>query len=130
MFPHALLSLVLILVALTAVDASLVSRNSGKATLKFATRMNAGGTINIAEKDRARARAMKQAGQLGKRTTFEVNAINNGTTYVAEVGVGSPPTSCKWISRHRMGRRPGLNMNDHRHARDRYWKRQYLGGCW
>ena len=98
MFPSkALLSLILI--ALTAVDASPLSRRTGKATLSFATKINKRGTLNIAEQDRARAQAMKQAGQLRKRSA-SFSITDTGVSYTAEVGVGNPPTSCMWITRY------------------------------
>ena len=101
MFPSkALLSLILI--TLTAVDASPLSRRTGKATLSFATKINKRGTLNIAEQDRARAQAMKQAtatGQLRKRSA-SFSITDAGVFYTAEVGVGNPPTSCMWITRH------------------------------
>ena len=101
MFPSkALLSLILI--TLTAVDASPLSRGTGKATLGFATKINKRGTLNIVQQDRARAQAMKQAtatSQLRKRSaSFDIT--NTGLTYTAEVGIGSPPTNCMWITRY------------------------------
>lgn len=92
MFPSkAFLSLVLL--TLSVVDATSLRRQTDKATLGFATRINARGMPNIAEKDRARAQAMKQASRLGKRsTTF--NVANSIVTYTAEVGVGVPATTC------------------------------------
>jgi saccharopepsin len=87
---NTLLSLVLI--ALTAVGANPVSRRTGKATLSFATKINGRGTLNIVEKDRARAQTMKQADQLGKRSTSQTFSVaNNGVTYTADVGIGNPP---------------------------------------
>ena len=97
MFPSkALLSL--IIVSLTAVDASPLSRSTGKATLGFATRINESGTLNVIEKDRARAQAFKNAGHLGKRST-SFGVTNAAVTYTAKVGVGSPATDCMWIIR-------------------------------
>jgi saccharopepsin len=94
----ALLSL--ILVTLTAVDAYPASRRTDKPTLRFSTKISQRGTLNIVEQDRARAQTMKQAGQLGKRSTPQsFSAANAGLVYFAEVGVGSPPTNCMWITR-------------------------------
>ena len=94
MFPSkALLSLILI--SLAAVDASPLSRSTGKATLSFATRINENGVTNIAEKDRARAQALKDAAHLGKRAAPEsISVTNTGVTYTAQVGVGSPAKNC------------------------------------
>ncbi|KAG8221352.1 acid protease [Butyriboletus roseoflavus] len=95
MFPSKTL-LPLILIALSAVDASPLSRGSGKTTLSFATEINGRGTLNIVEKDRARAQAMKQAAHLGKRSP-SLPITNSGVTYTAEVGVGNPPISYKLL---------------------------------
>ena len=91
----ALLSLVLM--SLAAVDASPLSRSTGKATLSLATRINESGTLNIIEKDRARAQALKNAGDLGKRAA-SISVTNSMIIYTAQVGVGSPATDCRWIS--------------------------------
>ena len=96
MFPSkALLSLVLI--SLSVADASPLSRRTGKTTLSFATRINESGTLNIVEKDRARAQAFKNAGHLDKRAE-SISVTNAQITYTAQVGVGSPATDCLWIS--------------------------------
>ncbi|KAF8551965.1 acid protease [Imleria badia] len=90
MFPSkALLSLVLI--SLSVVDANPLSRRTGKTTLNFATRINESGTLNVVEKDRARAQALKNAGHLGKRAE-SISITNAQVTYTAQVGVGSPAT--------------------------------------
>lgn len=89
----------LILITLTVVDASPLNRRTGKATLSFATRINERGTLSIVEMDRARAQAMKQAGQLGKRSA-SLSVTNTGVVYTAQVGIGSPPTDCMWITCH------------------------------
>ena len=91
----------LILITLTAVDASPAGRRTGKATLSFATKINKRGTLNIVEQDRARAQAMKQAGQLGKRTnSASFSVTNTVVSYSADVGIGNPPTSCMWTTHH------------------------------
>ena len=93
---HSKALLSLILISLAAVNASPLSRRSGKAALSFATRINESGTGNIAEKDRARAQALKSASHLGKRTA-SIGVTNTAVTYTAQVGVGSPATDCMWI---------------------------------
>jgi len=83
----------LLFVSLSAVHASPLTRRTGKVTLDFATRINGLGTLSIVEKDRARAQAMKQTSQLGKRSmSFAVT--NTALVYTAEVGVGNPATTC------------------------------------
>ena len=100
MFPSKTF-LSLIFIALSAVDANHLShrtshlgRRTGKATLSFARRINERGTLSILEKDRTRLQAMKQTGQLGKRSGRSFGVTNNDFGYTAEVGVGSPPTTC------------------------------------
>jgi saccharopepsin len=92
MFPSKTF-LLLIFIALSAVDASPLSRLTGKATLSFATKISERSTLSIVEKDRARVQAMKQTGQLGKRST-SFSITNTGVTYNAEVGIGDPATTC------------------------------------
>ena len=89
--------LCLIFIAL-AVDANHLSRRTGKATLSFSRRIDERGTLKILEKDRTRFKAMKQTGQLGKRSgrSFAVTNADFGG-YTAEVGVGNPPTTCTCI---------------------------------
>lgn len=99
MFPSKTL-FSLILIALSAVDASPLNRRSGKATLGFATTIKERGVLSIVEKDRARAQAMQQSASLGKvkrSPTFPIT--NNQVAYTAQVNIGSPPTSCMCICR-------------------------------
>ncbi|KAH7926943.1 acid protease [Leucogyrophana mollusca] len=92
MFPtKALLSL--LLVALATVDATPLKRDTGKATLSFAAKVNARAASNIAAADRARAQQMRQAASKGKRAGATSFSITNGAMdYTAQVGVGSPAT--------------------------------------
>lgn len=96
MFPSNAL-LCLLTIALSTVDASPVVQPNSKATLRFATRINERGILNIVENDRARAQAMKQVNQLGKRDAT-ISITNSGVSYVAEVGIGSPPTTCTLVN--------------------------------
>ena len=94
MFPSRVLLLVF-LISLAAVDASPLSRSSGKGTLSFATRINKSGELNIAEKDRARAQALKDTAHLSKRAILpSANVTNTAMWYTAQVGIGIPPTYC------------------------------------
>ena len=94
MFPSKVL-LLHVLISLASVDASPLSRSTGKGTLSFATRTNKSGALNIAEKDRARAQALKDTAHLSKRAVVSsINATNAGVLYTAQVGFGSPPTYC------------------------------------
>ena len=98
MFPSKTF-LSLLLVTFSLVDASPLSRHTGRNTLSIARRISErkSGTLSIAEIDRARARAKIQAGKLGKRDE-SVSVTNAFVGYTAQVGVGNPPTSCTWIS--------------------------------
>ena len=94
MFPSKVL-LLHVLISLASVDASPLNRSTGKGTLSFATRTNKSGALNIAEKDRARAQALKDTAHLSKRAVVSsINATNAGVLYTAQVGFGSPPTYC------------------------------------
>ncbi|KAF8448674.1 family A1 protease [Boletus edulis BED1] len=88
---HSKALLSLILISSAVVDASPLSRSTGKATLSFATRINESGTLNIVDKDRARAQAFKNADHLGKRDG-SISVTNSAVTYTAQVGVGNPAT--------------------------------------
>ncbi|KAG6373247.1 acid protease [Boletus reticuloceps] len=88
---HTFLSLLLI--ACTAVDASLVSRSTGKATLPFMTKLNERRSLHIVDADRTRVQAMSQTGHLKKRDMPEVGITNAMFIYTAEVGVGDPATN-------------------------------------
>ncbi|KAF8547619.1 hypothetical protein OG21DRAFT_1527030 [Imleria badia] len=110
-FPSkALLSLILIRVTLSVVDASPLSRRTGKTTLSFATRINESGTLNVVEKHRARAQALKNAGHLGKRAeSISVTPANAQVIHTAQVGVGGPATDFsgeEWTDTVSLG--PGL----------------------
>lgn len=65
----------------------------GRITLGVAAKVKARGIINIAEADRARAKALRE-GRLNKRDAI-VGITNSQTIYTAKVGVGSPPTECE-----------------------------------
>lgn len=97
---NVLLSLILVTLTVTAVDAVSINRRTGKATLSFSTKINGLGDLNIAQKDLARAQALKQGRRLAKRSGSNVDITNAATNYVAQVGVGSPPTDCMWTSNH------------------------------
>ncbi|KAG2038405.1 aspartic peptidase domain-containing protein [Suillus americanus] len=91
MFPSkALLSIVLI-AALSAVDASPLRREAA-ATLAFTARMNArASNVNIVDADRARAQAMQHP-SFKRASSSSFSIANAVTVYTAQVGVGSPAT--------------------------------------
>lgn len=100
MFPSkALFSLTLVTLVVTLTEAVSVGRRTGKATLSFATRINGLGDRNLAEMDHARVQALLRqggGGQVAKRSAPEDGITNNMFSYLAQVGVGSPPTNCTW----------------------------------
>ncbi|EGO00888.1 hypothetical protein SERLA73DRAFT_178865 [Serpula lacrymans var. lacrymans S7.3] len=88
MFPSSAL-LSLLLVAVSIVSATPVRREP--ATLSFVAKVNASGTSNLAEIDRARAQSLLQSVTKGKRDGT-VSATTDGVSYTASIGVGTPPT--------------------------------------
>ena len=90
--PKAFLSL--ILVNLAVADSGPVSRSTGKATLSFSQKIIENDKVSIAEKDRARAQALKNA-VCERSSSF--NVTNAVVTYTAQVGVGSLATDCMYI---------------------------------
>ncbi|KAL4080791.1 acid protease [Scleroderma citrinum] len=89
MFPSKILCSFLLL-SLSIANASPVSTSGNKVSLRFAAAVNATGVINIAEADRARAKAMLD-GTFSKRDA-SVSVTNDVVSYTAQVGVGSPAT--------------------------------------
>ncbi|KAG2120233.1 acid protease [Suillus clintonianus] len=63
--------------------------STAASTLKLAVRINSSGVKNIAAADRARAQTF--SAEDGSNIT-SIDATNNGVTYTADVGVGSPAT--------------------------------------
>ncbi|KAG2142137.1 acid protease [Suillus cothurnatus] len=90
MFPsNALFSIILI--TLSAVDASPLHREAAS-TLGFTARVNArASNLNIADADRARAQAMLFS-SFSKRASSSFSIASAVTAYTAQVGVGSPAT--------------------------------------
>jgi hypothetical protein len=62
--------------------------------LPLTRHFNHANAANIVKHDQARARYMMTA---GKRSVSPFLIINEGTLYTAEIGVGNPPTSCKFL---------------------------------
>lgn len=98
MFPSsALLSLALAAVSAVSAVPMKEQRDASKFTLAFAANVNATGSSNLAQMDRARAAALRSnalARKNGKRAD-SVSVKNTAVTYTASVGVGSPATDCK-----------------------------------
>lgn len=106
MFPAA--SLLTTLLLAISIAATPVEVRSPSVTLPFAKRINAsGGAINLVQHDQARAAALKdraaaiQSGQLDRRAS-SIAVTNEAVSYIAEVGVGSPATTCVSCIVHRI----------------------------
>jgi hypothetical protein len=97
MFPFA--SLLTTLLLALSIAASPVEARDSPVTLSVARRLNLdGGTVNLLEHDQARAAALKDnpASNLGRRAG-SIPAINEAVSYIAQVGIGSPATTCKLL---------------------------------
>ncbi|KAH7913162.1 acid protease [Hygrophoropsis aurantiaca] len=86
-----------LLAVLSSTNAHSLKRDSGKTTLRLATKFNTLGVNNIAEADRARAQQLRQAATATKRDGTSVAINDNSVNYVASVGVGEPATNYSLI---------------------------------
>src|SRR5882757_3592424 len=95
MFPFA--SLLTTLLLAMSIAASPVEVRDSPVTLPMARKLNLqGGTVNLLQHDPARATALKDRATSGvDRRATSIAVINEAVSYIAEVGVGSPPTTCK-----------------------------------
>ena len=72
-------------------------------TLPLAKRFNITGSNNILKSDRARAAALiervreRASGKAHKRDVISIGVENQAVTYVADVNVGTPPTTCTFV---------------------------------
>ena len=96
MLPAAIL-LTTLLLALS-IAASPVEIRKSPIPLPIARRLNtANETINILQHDQARVAALKRrSGSPLDRRDASIPIINGGLAYVANVGVRSPATNCKF----------------------------------
>ncbi|OJA12219.1 hypothetical protein AZE42_12161, partial [Rhizopogon vesiculosus] len=94
MFPFA--SLLTTLLLAMSIAASPVEVRDSPVTLPMARKLNLSqsGTVNLLQHDQARATALKDraASGLDRRAT-SIAVTNEAVSYIAEVGVGSPPTT-------------------------------------
>jgi hypothetical protein len=96
MFHFASLLMTLLLALLIAT--SPVEVRSSPVTLPIARKLNlGGGTINLLQHDQARAAVLgnRAISSLGRRTG-STPIVNEAVSYIAQVGIGSPPTTCKF----------------------------------
>ena len=92
--------LAFVALALT-VSATPVVRDAPTVSLPFAKHINSTGTLNLLAQDQARAKWLKSRGkgeQLAERAG-SIPVTNTAVSYTAAVGVGSPATTCKLVSR-------------------------------
>ena len=75
------------------VAAQTVEQKASLSQLRFAKRVSAN-LNNIVNLDRLRVNAIKGFNNFG---VISSSADNVGVTYIASVGVGRPPTNCKWL---------------------------------
>ena len=93
--------LVLALPTTTANATPIRQRSQNNPVLGLVAKINASGSKNLADIDRARLASLiarVQGGNSrthGKRDDGTVVATDDGVTYTANVGVGNPPTNCK-----------------------------------
>lgn len=95
MFSAASLLTIILLALLTT--GSPVEVTNSPITLPIARRLSAlNGTINLLEQDRARAAALRLKGHTLSHGGHGVPIANVATGYYIAVGIGSPPTTCKF----------------------------------
>lgn len=95
MFPFA--SLLTTLLLALSIAASPVEVRDSPVTLLMARRLNLqGGTINLVQHDQARAASLKDraTSSLSARAA-SIPVTNEAVSYIAQVAVGSPATTCK-----------------------------------
>ena len=84
--------------ALAAV-AQPVEQPTSQVKLAFSKRIDTStGPVNLVEQDRLRVnhlKAGKDQGLVGRSAVLSSPADNRAVSYIATVGVGSPPTNCK-----------------------------------
>ena len=99
MFPFTPL-LTTLLLALSIVASSIEVRHS-PVTLPIARRLNLdGGAVNLLQHDQARATALKNRTSNLSRRDGSDPVINSAVNYIAQVGVGSPATTCMCVMRY------------------------------
>lgn len=97
MFSASLLSTLLLALA---VSANPVALHDAKVTLPLARRLNTTSIHNLVRHDQNRAKALRARAEAKTSGSFVSDAIinesvdNQAVTYIAEVGVGSPATTC------------------------------------
>src|SRR6267154_4887563 len=107
-------SLLTALILALSIVASPVEINNSFITLPISRRLNASnGTINISQQDKARMEGQKGrfASQLDRRDFYKP-ILNGGIAYTVTIGVGSPPTNCKFYRERDIAAANGLSYTD------------------
>ncbi|OAX36292.1 acid protease [Rhizopogon vinicolor AM-OR11-026] len=88
-------SLLTTLLVAVSIAASPVEIRDSPVTLPMARKLNLqGGTVNLLQHDQARATALKDRATSGlDRRTGSAPITNEAVSYIAQVGIGSPPTT-------------------------------------
>jgi cathepsin E len=86
-----------LLLVSSAVAGPIVTIDEPIVSVPFAKQVNKGNLLGLVQKDRARAAFFKSGGNVQKRADSSVAVVNEAVTYVANVGVGTPPTNFQLI---------------------------------
>ena len=98
MFPTTLLTTLLFALS---VAANPVLVNRSPVTLPLSRQVNLTSVHNLLRHDQDRAKALKARGA-AKATGLNIDAVinepvdNQAVSYIASIGVGTPPTTCKY----------------------------------
>ena len=87
------------LLALWAIAASPVEARNSPVTFPISRRLyTSNGTMNILQHDQARVAALKgrSASPLDRRDSGLTHVLNGASAYIAMIGIGSPPSYCKF----------------------------------
>ena len=101
---HSLVAVILLILNTFDVNAKPFIMDRFPITLPITRHLNLTNAHNLLRHDQARARALRAKGTakapgvfLEKDDVFNQVINNRVTTYLASVGVGSPPTTCVFI---------------------------------
>ena len=97
MFAPSLLSTLLLALAVAATPITpIVTVRNGPVSLPISRRLNETGARNLYQNDLKRAKALiaRGSGQASLAELASTPADNTAFSYIASVGVGTPPTKC------------------------------------
>ena len=125
-----LLSFLVLALSTTTVNATPIQQRNQNSALGLVAKINASGSKTLADIDRARVAGLIAQVQGGKSSTHQrradgtVVATDDGVTYTANVGVGTPPTDCELFHSFSL---PRFSDTLDRHAPDRHRQLEHLG---